>query len=396
MITAAILTPPGRGAVASIAVWGESATATLDELFSPVAGGRLVDASPGRIRFGQWHGLQSHGSAEDVVVCRQAANEIEIHCHGGQAAAQAIMAALIERGCRQAPWSAWLTRHAPRPVAAEALEALTGASTLACAAILLAQFHGALETELKACVGLMESSRERDRHEANDRLMRLAGRYVLGKHLTRPFEIVIAGKPNVGKSSLLNVLAGYERAIVFNQPGTTRDVLTLPTAIGGWPVKVIDTAGLRSGGDDLEASGIRLASDRMNAADLIVLVFDAHQRWQADDDELASRWPEAIVVHNKCDLGEPPRNARPGLAISALRGQGIDALLDCIAARLVPAPPPVGAPVPFSTRQMEAITAARHLCGRGDRRAAARRLRDLMLYDSAREAAALPAIRLAT
>lgn len=396
MVTVAILTPPGRGAVASIAVWGEAATATLDELFSPVAGGRLVDASPGRIRFGQWHGLQSHGSAEDVVACRMAPDEIELHCHGGQAAAQAIMAALIERGCRQAPWSAWLTRHAPRPVAAEALEALTGASTLACAAILLDQFQGALEEELKACVGLMESPHERDWQEAKDRLTRLAGRYVSGKHLTRPFEIVIAGQPNVGKSSLLNVLAGYERAIVFNQPGTTRDVLTLHTAIGGWPVKVIDTAGLRTGGDHLEAGGMRLAIDRMNAANLILLVFDAQQRWQTEDDELASRWPEAVVVHNKCDLGEPPGNARPGLAISALRGLGIDALLDCIAARLVPAPPPAGAPVPFSTRQMEAITAAHHLCGRGDRRAAARRLSDLMLYDSAREAAALPAIRLAT
>lgn len=372
MTTSAILTSSGRGAVASIAVWGERAAATVDELFSASSGSRLVNAGLGRILFGQWR-----SSGEEVVVCRRTEDEIEIHCHGGQAAVQAALASLLERGCRQAPWTKWSARQAAGSLAADALEALAQATTLRCAGILLDQLHGALDRELDSCAALLELPGKTGWHEARDRLRRLAEHYQVGKHLTAPFQIVIAGRPNVGKSSLINALAGYERSIVFNQPGTTRDVVTLRTAIAGWPVEISDTAGLRTGGDPLEAAGVHLASESMTVADLVLLVFDGSQPWQPEDDELAAQWPSAMLVHNKCDLDQPSPAAKPGCIISAQTGQGIDGLLEIVASRLVPEPPPEGAPIAFTALQEQSIRAVMHCLDCGDHLAAAAQLKAL-------------------
>src|SRR5690606_16577637 len=92
--------------------------------------------------------------------------------------------------------------------------------------------------------------------EARRRLAALVDRAPLGLHLTRPWHVALAGAPNVGKSSLLNAVLGYGRAIVFDQPGTTRDVLDAVTAIDGWPVRLTDGAGLRESVDALEAAGV--------------------------------------------------------------------------------------------------------------------------------------------
>ena len=97
----------------------------------------------------------------------------------------------------------------------------------------------------------------------------------VGLHLTMPWRVVIAGPPNVGKSSLMNAIAGYQRAIVSPLPGTTRDVVTITTAINGWPVQIADTAGLRDTVDELESAGIALAGAVVEQADLVIVVSDA-------------------------------------------------------------------------------------------------------------------------
>ena len=114
--------------------------------------------------------------------------------------------------------------------------------------------------------------------------------------------MVLAGRPNVGKSSLMNALAGHGRSIVHHAPGTTRDAVTLTTAIDGWPVELCDTAGLRPAGDALESAGIERAQERLARADLVVLVCDQSMPWSAEDQALLDQWPEAVLVHNKCDL----------------------------------------------------------------------------------------------
>ena len=164
----------------------------------------------------------------------------------------------------------------------------------------------------------------------------LLAREQLGRHLTRPWSVVLAGRINVGKSSLLNALAGYGRAIVHPAPGTTRDAVAVTTAVDGWPVELCDTAGLRATGDAIERAGIERARQRLAQADLVVLVADRSVPWSPEDEGLARQYPAAVLVHNKCDLPASSGHRPGGISTSALRGQGIDALLTAIGRRLAP------------------------------------------------------------
>ncbi|HET6883700.1 MAG TPA: GTPase [Pirellulales bacterium] len=369
-VAVAALTPPGRGAVATVAVWGSGATDTVAALFSPASGRTLADARIGQIVFGRWAGH----SGEELVVCRRADEEIEIHCHGGQAAVAAIVASMVERGCRTLSWADWVRRQTADRFTVEAVEALAKVTTLRCAAVLVDQHSGVLRNELEDCLGLLEAAGDESQVAAARRLEAMAKRGNVGRHLIEPFRVVIAGKPNVGKSSLINALAGYQRSIVFDQPGTTRDVVSVRTAIDGWPVELSDTAGLRATTDCLEAAGVELSLGRMQAADQVLLVFDASQRWTQADDELAAQWPAALVVYNKADLAAPDRS-RPGLYTSATTGTGVEALLRKLAVLLVPVPPPPGAAVPFLPRHDETLQAVLRALAENDGPGAAKLLR---------------------
>ena len=123
------------------------------------------------------------------------------------------------------------------------------------------------------------------------RLRELVGWTDFGCHLSEPWQVVILGRPNVGKSSLLNALAGFQRAIVFDEPGTTRDVVSTEIAIDGWPVRLLDTAGIRQGETELERAGIALAREQARSADLRLLVVDASQPLLPEDRALAATPP---------------------------------------------------------------------------------------------------------
>jgi tRNA modification GTPase len=181
----------------------------------------------------------------------------------------------------------------------------------------------------------------------------------------------------VGKSSLINGLLGYRRAIVYEQAGTTRDAVTATTALDGWPAELIDTAGLRASRDEVERAGVELARQRIEQADLVIFVSDASQPWCRDDDALAESLSDPLVVHNKCDL--PPAGGRPqGLATSALTKEGLDELIAAIGRRLVPNPPERLAAVPFTQRQVGLLTGALHALNKGEARHAARLLEALV------------------
>lgn len=161
-----------------------------------------------------------------------------------------------------------------------------------------------------------------------------------GSLMREGMKLVIAGRPNAGKSSLLNALAGQDRAIVTAIEGTTRDVLREHIQIDGMPLHIVDTAGLRDSYDEIEKEGIRRAWTEMESADRILLVVDGSNPESADDDPLAI-WPErdehstrdipVTIVHNKCDLsGQPPiieqHNDSTIIELSAKTGAGIDLL----------------------------------------------------------------------
>jgi tRNA modification GTPase len=381
----AVLTPPGRSAVASVRVEGTGAAELVRQRFFALDGGLRKAFALGRVLYGRWGGVEG----EEIVVCRRPLRRlaegeaIEIHCHGGDAAVQVIVQSLVDLGAQAVPVQELRSleidhlQALPTPppasrIASEARFALSQATTLRTASILLEQWAGALQRELAEIGRLLLSSPG----AATERLGTLLLRAPLGLHLTRPWRVVLAGRPNVGKSSLTNALLGYERAIVFDQPGTTRDVVTASAVLDGWPVELTDTAGLRTindaSGDGLEAAGIAKALEQVAAADLLVLVFDVSQPWREEDQQLCRRWPQAVVVRNKRDLvaddGTAAGNGDFSVATSTVTGEGIQELARHLAARLVPHAPPAGAAVPFTDRQShlleEALAAARGGDGR--------------------------------
>jgi len=391
-----VLTPPGRSAVATVSIVGGRAMAHVSELFHPAGAIPLRQIPSGRIVFGRWD--VGHGKGEELIVCRRGHDVVDVHCHGGRTARRRIVDSLVAVGCREIEWQTMAFLCEETPIRAEARVALAAARTARTAAILLAQYRGALEAAL---LGIIASLEKGEIHAAADRLRQLDRRADFGKHLTNPWRVVFTGLANVGKSSLINAILGYERAIVFEEPGTTRDVVTAKTAIDGWPVELADTAGLRKGGDAIESTGVALARERLSTADVVVVVFDSTEPWSAEVASMANAWPDALVVHNKCDLVLAPAVGRPngvdlsgtsvsgkalatgnsqssprltpaasaspltkstpfddrpvGLCTSALTGQGIADLVRILGVKLVPDAPHPDTAVPFTDRQTDAI-----------------------------------------
>ncbi len=354
------LTPAGRGAVATVLVDGPRALEIVSTLFAPRGDRPLSTDPPGTIRYGRW----GRSAGEDVVVVPLAADRLEVHCHGGLAAPAAFLEALAAAGCQILSWPQWVAQNGESMLAGEALVALANAPTEHTARILLDQFQGALARE---CADIQASLARGSLASAGSQLSELLERSHWGLHLTEPWRVVLAGPPNVGKSSLINALVGHNRAIVHDAPGTTRDVVTAATALGGWPIELADTAGLRSSDDPLESTGIDLATARMATADACVLVFDIRSPWDAATRELIARWPAAIIVLNKADLAAAAAGT-PAMALvtSAVTGQGLEDLQRAILERLVPRPPDAGQAVPFTRRQVDCLRAAQASVGRGD------------------------------
>jgi len=369
---ACLLTPPGRGAVAVVAAEGPAAMSAVDAHFRAANGRRLADQPADRPAFGRW-------DAEEVVVLR-GAQSVEIHCHGGVVSSARILDALAAAGCTIEPWPERLRRTAGDPIQAEADVALAAATTRRTAAMLLDQRGGALR---RAVEQIRETIASGELESSANQINALLRSAAIGLHLVNPWRVVLAGRPNVGKSSLLNALAGYQRAIVHDQPGTTRDVLAVETAIDGWPVRLIDAAGLRTTADPLEAAGVELARATLAGADVVVWVLDAttldgvrdlaaiaRQQLAADDVARADAAAPLIVV-NKIDLAPDvadlvAHQAPAVVLLSGVTGAGLDRLLDAVAQQLAPQVPAPGAPLIFTMRQSELIEAAHQSLAGGD------------------------------
>jgi tRNA modification GTPase len=355
-----LLTAPGRSAIATLLVAGPEATELVSRLFQPAGGKSLGETPARRIVFGRW---PAGNVAEEVVVCRTADDRVEIHCHGGVAAPRAIAGSLVAAGCREVDWRTWTRATAGDPLAADAEIALADAPTERTARILLDQRCGALGRQFDA---LREAVRAGELAAAVTLVDELLDRAHVGMRLLKPWRVVLAGRPNVGKSSLVNALVGYERAIVHAAPGTTRDIVTALTALDGWPVELADTAGLRAGEEPLEAAGIELAREQAAAADLLLLLFDRSVPWSAEDDALAASWTAALVVHNKCDLPAASGSRPAGIEVSAQSGAGLAELAREIVVRLVPQAPGAGDAVPFLASHVERLARLRQCLQRSD------------------------------
>jgi tRNA modification GTPase len=368
---AACLTPAGAGALATLAVRGPAAWEIVRTLFQRPGGAALPEVPEAG---GVWVGRFGESVGRDDVVLAVtrggAAPWVELHCHGGREVVRLLLEVLAGRGVETVAWQECESRSGAVPLDVELLEALGRAPTARTAAILLDQHAGAFAAAVGDAVAALGRG---DTAAACELLGRLDARAAVGKHLTEPWRVAVAGAPNVGKSSLVNALAGFQRSVVSPAPGTTRDVVTTVISVDGWPVELADTAGLRAAPGELERQGVERAQAAAAGADLCLWVVDA---------SAAPAWPDANLpgvrtVINKVDLPAAWDLAAAGDAarVSAATGAGLPELCEALSRWLVPDPPPPGAAVPFTGPLCDSIRAALQLTDSGGPAEAIRLLR---------------------
>jgi tRNA modification GTPase len=378
------LSPPGVSAIAVIGFRGPGVWAKLSPYFHPARQAPRLGREPSMV-FGKL--CQGELGDEVVLVLQGDEHEqvVEVQTHGGPGVVAWVMRLAEVLGCRRIEWREWLRVHGPDgkwegESPAESQKAISIARSrlirsfvlpeLACnsplwsllpyaitrktAAILLDQCQGAMEGELRQLRTALSVCSARPRVlEAVKRLRRFES---LGEHLIHPWKVVLVGPPNVGKSSLLNALLGFERAITAPTPGTTRDVVAATLVWQGYPFELLDTAGLRESRDTLEAAGMALTRRTLQDADLIL--------WLVDLSDPASTRPDDVtptfVIGTKADL--PRRFAGAcDFRVSAVTGEGLSTLLDALLRRVVPVEPGPGQAVPVleehrvELRRLEAL-----------------------------------------
>lgn len=365
---AAIATPLGEGGLAVIRLSGPEALAVADGCFvSPAQGGRPSAAATHTVHYGR---IVHEGRVVDEVLLtvlrapRTYTREdvVEIGCHGGMLVAKAVLEAVLARGARLAEPGEFTKRaflNGRLDLAqAEAVADVIHARTELALVVANEQLAGKLSRRIgelrdglmttlahvEAHLDFPEEDIAPDTREAlldrldrglafMDELLRTADE---GRILRRGIRAAIVGRPNVGKSSLLNQLLGHERAIVSAIPGTTRDTIEETANIRGLPVVFIDTAGLREAGDAIEQEGIRRSHESVARAELILHVLDGSEPLAEEDrrylDQFAGK--KRILVRNKVDrpqrLELPAEITSRPVAVCALSGDGVEALKDAI------------------------------------------------------------------
>lgn len=374
---AAIATPLGEGGLAVIRVSGAKAFDLADACFRPSRSkaGKPSEAPSHTLHHG--HVVRDGAKVDEVLLAVMRGphtytceHTIEISCHGGLLPAKAVLDTLLAAGARLALPGEFTKRAflngrldlAQAEAVADLIHARTELALRAAGEQLagkLSQRINQLRDDLIKTLAHIEAhidfpdedispdTREKliERLTGGlafvDMLLRTANE---GRLLRRGIRAAIIGRPNAGKSSLLNQLLGHDRAIVSHIPGTTRDTIEETANIRGVPVVFIDTAGLREAGDEIEIEGIRRSRETLSRAELILHVFDASEPLTPEDEKFLQEFAEKkrIVVRNKLDLPaklklpltfniqQSTSNAQGVVDVSCATGQGIEALKDAI------------------------------------------------------------------
>ena len=414
----AAATPPGRGGVAVVRVSGslvpEIARTLLGELPAPRyatfsrwqdAAGELIDIGlalyfPEPHSFTGEHVLEVHGHGGDVVVAALIERMVQLGARRARAGEFSERAFLNDKiDLAQAEAIADLIDAGSRRAAQAALRSLQGKfsqrvnATRAALTSLRVYVEAAIDFPEEE-IDFLGSQELRERlQDVQQRMHSVLAAAEQGAKLTRGLTIAIAGRPNAGKSTLMNRLAGQDVAIVTPVAGTTRDLLRAHLEIDGVSVELIDTAGLRAATSDaIEAEGMRRAREAIARADHLLFVVDAVADPQSRSyEEERAALPEGVpftVVRNKIDLATVPEIAAtfPVLSISAATGEGVDALRRHIAA-LAPAVEASGGAFSARTRHVDALRRAAHHLAMAHQQLAARQgeLAAFELRESQRE-----------
>ncbi|MDO9513421.1 MAG: tRNA uridine-5-carboxymethylaminomethyl(34) synthesis GTPase MnmE [Elusimicrobiota bacterium] len=362
----------GHASVGLIRISGKDTTKILEKIFNPAGHKKIKDIASHSVTYGRIH---DGGEVVDEVLVflmrspRSYTREdvAEISSHGGPVIIKKIFKLILEHGARAAEPGEFTKRAFLNGridlIQAESVAGIISARGERAAKIAAAQMGGKLSrkldelrkllitsaAELNAAIDFPEddiplslAKIKKDISRAEEESARLLDGYEAGRLFSEGVKIVIAGKPNVGKSSLINALSSSERAIVTAIPGTTRDIIRESVEIGGIPAELYDTAGLRKKPRGvIEKIGMNKTMDAINKADIIIFVFDASKKADEQDMNivriLGPFRKKTIMAGNKIDLGKKtlPKNMSSPVYISCLKGEGISGLKKRLARHLV-------------------------------------------------------------
>ena len=425
-----IVTPLGEGGIGKIVVSGPDALRIVNGMFRGKGNTDLLNAVSQRLYYGH---IQDKGHIIDEVIVNVIKQQdsftgedvIEINCHGGIRVVMRIYGCLQSSGAEGVAWDSLLLQSVENKrldcIQKEALQEVVNARTKLAAKVLLDQYGGALSDAIKQGLEVIEKIRRfyhphpnpppsrgrealpspitsesglggggNDQRHSNGAPVSTLGSIIgsllesapFGLALTTPQPLVILGKPNVGKSTIINAILGEERMLVHHEPGTTRDYVCEYISVEGIPFEIVDTAGIRHTIDVLEAMSIEMTQEQLQRASKVMVVFDNARPFDAEDERIADAihsWlamnkpgdaqqkvnmSKVIPVINKCDL--PVRLERARIEaefgqslclISAQNKEGFEELNRRLVREFDTAYKPVK-PVIFNKRQIVLLSKA--------------------------------------
>ena len=392
---AAIATGTQVSAIGIIRLSGDETFRVIDRLFFPYSGKKMSESADRRLIFGELR--DRGGELLDVCLCTisraphsyTGENTAELQCHGSPTVLRTALDELFALGARQAAPGEFTKRAflngRMELCAAEAVADIIDAETVECAKNAAGQLSGAISRKVDGIYSALTDisshyhavldypdediedfqleSYEGSLASALTELERLLQSHERGKLMTGGIPAAIAGRPNAGKSSLLNALLGYDRAIVTAIPGTTRDTIEEKLRIGRLTLRLIDTAGIRDTDDEVERLGVERSRAAMSKAELVIAVVDGSGEITDEDREViaqAEAAPKGIVVLSKRDIAEPDAEittALPVVSLSSVTGDGMDELERVIAERF-PLPEVPAGEILTNVRQADAVKRA--------------------------------------
>lgn len=402
---AAISTAPVSAALGLVRMSGPDAINIADRIFQACDKKTLAESESHTVHYGSLRSVDEKLIDRAMVTLLRAPktftgeDTVEFCCHGGMITLRQLLSALLEAGAEAAEpgeftKTAYLNGKLDLSESESIIDLITAPGRIAAEAALTAS-QGALSARIdevrqilieqlahilayvdytdEGIVRLEEDELRAAINKAKEKIGKLIATYPLGRAAREGIHGVLCGRPNTGKSSLMNLLYGGERSIVTDIAGTTRDVVTEKVDVGGIPMILSDTAGLRETEDVVEQIGVNRAREEMAAADMLLCVFDCSEPLCAEDEkwveEIKALGKPAIAICNKADRGSCVDAARFNafskvVTLSAKTGEGLSELLEAITEKLGLSNPPSDHVLITSTRHLSCLKRANEALSR--------------------------------